>query len=195
PAGAPLLPRESGTPPLLILADPMSSEQAARLKRMVNDGKTALVVMKNAAGAATLSQVLGINGLRAEEAPADRYALLGQIDFQHPLFAPFADPRYSDFTKIHFWRHRVLDAEKIPGARVLARFDDGSPALLQMPLGRGSVLVLTSGWQPNDSQVALSSKFVPLLYAMLELSGEVKPALTQLVVGDPVMLAPTNTAA
>jgi len=195
PAGAPLLPRESGTPPLLILSDALSTEQASRLRRMIHDGKTALVVMKNAAAAATVAQLLGADGVRATEAPADRYALLGQIDFQHPLFAPFADPRYSDFTKIHFWRHRVLELGPVVGARVPAGFDDGSPALVQVPVGRGSVLVLTSTWQPSDSQLALSSKFVPLLYAMLELSGEVKPTLAQVLVGDPVALAPTNTAA
>ncbi len=194
PATVPLLPRESGTPPLLVLADPLVGEQAARLQRMISEGKTALIVMKSPASARTLSQVLGVEGLRAEEAPSDRYALLGQIDFQHPLFAPFAEPRYSDFTKIHFWRHRLLDISKLSGARVVAQFDDGSPALVQAPLGRGSVLILTSSWQPADSQLALSSKFVPLLYAMLELSGEVKPALTQLVIGDAFTLTPTNVA-
>jgi hypothetical protein len=195
PGGAPLLPNDGKAPPLFIVSDPLVKEQAERLKGMVTAGKTALIVIKNAAATETVSQLLGIEGIRAEEAPADRYALLSQIDFQHPLFAPFADPRYSDFTKIHFWRHRRLEMDKLLGARVLAQFDDGSPALVQVPLGRGSVLVLTSGWHPADSQLALSSKFVPLLYAMVELSGDVKPPAAQMLVGDTVSLAPTNTAA
>ena len=28
-----------------------------------------------------------------------------------------------------------------------------------------------AGWQPDDSQLAVSSKFVPLLYSLLELAG------------------------
>ena len=42
-----------------------------------------------------------------EESPV-RDALIGEIAFDHPLFAPFAAPQYSDFTKIHFWKHRKL---------------------------------------------------------------------------------------
>jgi hypothetical protein len=46
---------------------------------------------------------------------------------------------------------------------VLATFDDGDPFLLERPVGRGRVLIATSGWHPADSQFALSTKFVPLL--------------------------------
>src|SRR5436309_1122960 len=79
-------------------------------------------------------------------------------------------------------------------SRVLARFDKGDPALIQVPVGKGLLFVLTSGWQPADSQLALSSKFVPLLYSLLDLSGGVKAQLAQYVVGDPVSLAATNPA-
>ena len=117
------------------------------------------------------------------------YAILGEIDFRHPLFAPFADPRFNDFSKIHFWKYRRLDAGAIPSARPLAKFDSGDPALIEVPLGRGRVLILTSGWQPEDSQLALSTKFVPLLYAMLEQSGAPAPLPTQYHVGDIIPLA------
>ncbi len=126
--------------------------------------------------------------------PADGYALLGQIDFQHPLFAPFADPRFSDFAKIHFWKHRRVDAGALPGARVLAKFDKGDPAIIQVPAGRGSLLLFTAGWAPADSQLALSTKFVPLLYSMLELSGATSSQTSQFIVGDSVPLGPTNAA-
>ena len=61
--------------------------------------------------------------------------MLGQIDFEHPIFAPFAEARFSDFTKIHFWKHRRLETDQIPGARVVARFDNGDPAFVQVPVG------------------------------------------------------------
>jgi len=54
----------------------------------------------------------------------------------NPLFAPFADPRFSDFTKIHFWKHRRIDPAGLPEARIVAGFDDGSPALLEVKVGR-----------------------------------------------------------
>jgi hypothetical protein len=115
--------------------------------------------------------------------------MLGEIDFRHPVFAAFADPRYSDFTKIHFWRYVKLNAEAIPRGRVVAKFDSGDPAVLEVPAGAGRFMVLTSGWQPQASQLALSSKFVPLMYSILESSGipSVQPA--QYRVGDVVTLA------
>ena len=123
----------------------------------------------------------------------DSYAMFAEIDFRHPLFASFADPKYSDFTKIHFWKYRRLDTAAVPEARVVAKFDNGDPALLEIPLGKGRLVVLASGWQPEDSQLAVSSKFVPLLYSLLELSGAVTSETAQWVVGDALPNAATAT--
>ena len=138
--------------------------------------------------------MLEIPQLPATEAPVKDYALLAQIDFQHPLFAAFADPRFSDFTKIHFWKYRRLDAAPLAGAQVVARFDNGDPAIVQVPLGKGSVVILASSWRPADSQLALSSKFVPLLHALLEQSSNLPSQKAQYFVGDEVPL-PAGAAA
>lgn len=185
-----LLPADTDDAQLIIASDELPDAQSKTLRRLLADGKTAVVVLKNAAAAPTLGRLLDIDPPPVEEAPGSGYAMLGEIDFQHPLFAPFADPRFSDFTKIHFWKHRRLDAARLPGARVLARFDDSNPALLQMPVGKGTLLILTSGWHPADSQLALSSKFVPLLYSMLEQGGGLNSRPTQYFVGDTVPLFP-----
>jgi hypothetical protein len=189
PPSAPLPPAELAEARLLIATDRLPESQAAAAQNFIAAGGTVLFAMKNAASAETIGRLAGIDGLGAEEITATNYAMFGQIDFEHPLFAPFADPRYNDFTKIHFWKYRRLDARKIPDARVLARFDNGDAALLEIPKGKGRLLVLTSGWQPADSQLALSSKFVPLLYAILELSGGIKGQPMQFHVGDEVNLA------
>ena len=39
---------------------------------------------------------------------------------------------------------------------------------------RGKVLALAAGWHPEDSQLALSSRFIPLLFSMLEYAGELR---------------------
>ncbi len=54
------------------------------------------------------------------------------------------------------------------GTIVIARFDNGDPALLVRVSGKGRIYGLTSGWQPDDSQFALSSKFVPFIAALLD---------------------------
>jgi hypothetical protein len=108
------------------------------------------------------------------------------------LFASFDDPRFNDFTKIHFWKHRRLETNQLAKARVLARFDKGDPAIVQMAVGKGTLLLLTSGWHPTDSQLALSSKFVPMLYSLLQQSGSIKAHRSQYLVGDSVPVASTG---
>ncbi len=44
----------------------------------------------------------------------------------------------------------------------------------------------TSGWHPSDSDLALSSKFVPLLYSVLQYAGAQTDRPSQYFVGDPV---------
>lgn len=195
PAG-PLQPADVKAATVIFVADAVSTDTAAALRAEVEAGKTLVVTPKTPAAGATIGALLGREGLTLTEARPSSYAMFAEIDFQHPLFAPFADPRYSDFTKIHFWRYRKLDAAALPGARVVAKFDSGDPALLDVPVGKGRVYVLTSGWHPDDSQFAVSSKFVPLLWSLLEQSGGVASFTTQYAVDDrvtlPTGLAPTS---
>jgi len=99
------------------------------------------------------------------EADKRDYAMWSRIDFRHPVFRPFDDPLFNDFSKIKFWSHRKV--ENADGFEAVVRFDDGSLAIAGKPIGKGSVFVMTSGWQPTNSQLALSTKFVPLLIGLL----------------------------
>lgn len=182
--GEPWTPAAQAEAALVVVTDPLPAGRADEVRALALAGKTVLVAPKGVELAPTLSRLLGVDGVAMEEATPSRYAMLAEIDFRHPLFLPFADPRYSDFTKIHFWRHRRLDVSAWPGARVLARFDSRDPAIVEVPLGAGRLVVLASGWAPADSQLAVSSKFVPLLYSLLELAGGVSAPVTTYLVGD-----------
>jgi hypothetical protein len=177
---------------LAVVTESISDALAKSLRDEVTTGKVALVVIKDALIAPTVAQLLSVEHLNVQEAQVRNYAMLAEIDFRHPLFAPFADPRFSDFTKIHFWKYRKINAVGVLNARILAKFENGDPALLEVPVGRGKVFVLTSGWHPDDSQLALSTKFVPLLYAFLEESGATAPPPSQFYVGDSVPLGPNE---
>jgi Aerotolerance regulator N-terminal/von Willebrand factor type A domain len=184
-----LLPADLAGARLLVATDRLSDSRMAALQGFMAGGGTVLFVMKNTDAASDVGRLAGADGLAADEIVSPNYALLGMIDFNHPIFAPFADARFNDFTKIHFWKYRRVDADKLPGARVLAKFDSGDPAFLEIPRGKGRLLVLTSGWEPSDSQLAVSTKFVPLLYSILDLSGGVHSVLAQFHIGDEVNLA------
>ena len=173
----------------------LTPEEIAPTRAWLERGNTALFVVTDETAAATLALLTSLPDLKITEATGD-YALLGTIDFTHPLFAPFADPRFSDFSHIHFWKHRHLELPSAAQARVLARFDDGSPALAQLPAGKGNLLVLAAGWNPADSQLALSSKFPPLMQTLLEWSGASAPARSQFETGEtiPAPASSSNTA-
>ncbi len=208
PTTATLAAAELEAPTLYVATDGLPGPQADAIRGQVARGKTLLFVPRSGAAGPSLARLLGLGEVRLSEATASGsplrsrpegegaggataergYGMLTEIDFRHPLFAPFADVRFSDFTKIHFWKHRRVEVADIPKARVLAQFDDGDPAIVEVPVGRGRLLLLASGWNPADSQLALSSKFVPLLYSVLELSGATPPAPSQHIVGDIVPL-------
>lgn len=194
---------------LVVAAEVDESNHLDSLRRYLKTGGTALMVMKSTNAATTLASLAEITPVESRETPGsesdeqnlrrtgiDKYALLGRIDFEHPLLLPFSEPRFGDFTRIHFWKHRQVELANIPDARVLAWFDssnssennEGDPALFELPTGNGTLLVLTSGWHPSDSQLALSSKFVPLLYSVLEYGGTLSGLQSQYFTGDSVTI-------
>ena len=144
---------------------------------------------------ATLQTLWEDPSLEIAEAKTDDYALLGKIDFQHPLFAPFSDPRFSNFSKIHFWKHRNilnLDVDS-DETQVAAYFDNDEPAILTRNHGMGRIVLLSSSWVPQDSQLALSTKFVPWLYTMLNWGRNYQELRTQYSIGETVDLSSIPT--
>ncbi len=119
---------------------------------------------------------------------ASNYAMLGEIDFGHPLFEPFAGPRFNDFTQIRFWNH--LRSKASDNMEIIASFDDESPAVWHRKSvdAKGDIFVLAAGWQPSQSQLALSSKFLPIINRFVELAARTPQVTESLVIGHPVSL-------
>lgn len=168
----------------LAIVSNLNAQDAPALKTHLEAGGTALLIVSEKADLSALASISGAAPSVTEAGGS--YVLLASVDFDHPLFSQFRDARYNDFTRIHFWKHRKLDTNNIPNARVIAAFEDNTPALVQIPVGKGALYILTSGWNPTDSQFALSSKFVPFLFSLLEQSAPVTTQARQLTIGDPV---------
>lgn len=167
--------------PLVVVSGDTSAETVKRLDRYLKDGGTVAAVLTAAGPAPTLAALAGVPPLVADESRGERYAMYQDIAFDHPLFSPLAGPQYGDFTKVQFWKHRRLS---LPGARVLAKFDDGDPAVLEQTVGRGRLIVFTAGWHPADGHLARSTKFVPMMSALLDLRAGRKTEVVRHRVGD-----------
>lgn len=159
-------------PQLVVVTQKLTAAQTTELKNYVERGGTLILVAADRDAAANFTAFISPVELLPEKLNRreDDFLLLGEINFSHPLFQPFANPRYNDFTRIHFWQHQRVTVKADSDTRVLARFDDGDPWLLEQPLGKGRVWAFTSGWRPDDSQLAVSSKFLPLVGGLLDLA-------------------------
>lgn len=171
---------------LVVATSPPPSLLLRPLRQHMERGRTLLYAPAAEEDRAGLAALLDLPGARlvADTGPQDR--VLTELDREHPFLAPFSQGPFADFAKIRFWNRRRIEPWPLPQGRALAQFDDSSPAWISKPVGRGILLIFTSGWHPADSQLALSSRFVPLLWNVLEQSAGFEPGRTQFLVGEPV---------
>jgi len=177
---------------LFVIGDAVDDPLAQALGQAIEGGSTALMVVQSPSQAANLGQWLGADGVVIRDIALSDYALLHSLKLDDPVLAVFRDARFSDFTNLHFWKHRELQNLPDEGIDVLARFDSGAPAWLAARRGDGRLLVMASGWTPADSQLALSTKFIPLLYSILQPVLEGKTQSRQFVVGSKVNVTRFN---
>jgi hypothetical protein len=186
-------PNPENPPALVVLTAEATPDNAARLRTYVQSGGTLLRVLTGPGKVETLAAVADVPAWDVAEAKVSKDVILGEIAFDHPLFAPFAAPQFNDFTKIHFWKYRKLDPKKLgEHARVLAKFENGDSAIVEKPIGKGRLVVLATGWNPADGQLSRSSKFVPLLSSLSE-GGDGGPLVAgDILIGDRVPLPSTD---
>lgn len=186
-------------PTLIVMTSPDGEQKPLILKHLENGG-TVVIAAPTAESTQECLTLCGRDGLTVVEAAVPKYAMFGEIDFDHPIFAPFAESQFSDFTGIRFWKHRTMGGlnttnSKSTGEtadqanstdRILVRFDDGDAAIAELSALRGKIIVFASGWQPADSQFARSSKFPMLVFRILEHSSGIATRTGSQDVGTPL---------
>ncbi len=186
------------TTPLIVIADSVSESATDQLREYAALGGRVLFVLSNSEASKLRATITSISDSSAEsfaisEAEIDDYSMLADIRFTHPVFQSMADPKFNDFTKVRFWSHRKI--QNVPKAwSVIANFDNGDPALLEHQSGSGRVWVLASGWHPAESQLALSTKFLPLVYSFFGRLSSSTNTQSSFAVGGALPFAPSPTA-
>ena len=75
-----------------------------------------------------------------------------------------------------------------PGAYAVGRFEGGRDVFKKAYAYMYGEWLARSGWQPDDSQLALSTKFVPLIGALLDQACGPTTSLASVTIGQPVDL-------
>jgi hypothetical protein len=92
-------------------------------------------------------------------------ATLGALEYGHAVFEPFRAPRSGDFSVARFYGYRSLTPAS--GAQVLARFDDGAPAVVERTVGRGRVVMWSSTLDLYWSDLAIRPVFLPFVHQLM----------------------------
>ena len=90
-----------------------------------------------------------------------------EVKFDHPIFEVFQESgRLASANVIGYFR-----SEPNPNAAVLARFEDGSPALVEGRTGKGRVMLFTSSLGPSWNDLPLTPLYLPFIHQMVRYAG------------------------
>ncbi len=94
---------------------------------------------------------------------------LGAMDFSHPLFYGMFENVNTDFDKPRFGYANVMDVNQ--SFERIFDFSTGDPYLFKKTLGEGTILVLTSGLQPDITDLSRRTLFAPLMNRIVQYAG------------------------
>jgi hypothetical protein len=97
--------------------------------------------------------------------PVENYVLMTDVRLDHPIFQPFSRPNSGSFSSARFFRHARVSAGS--GAEVPARFDNGDPALVSVPVEKGRVLIFASSADDSANDLPLKAVYAPFWQQML----------------------------
>ena len=173
-----------------------SAETGTALLDQVRQGEKVLLMLDAKAAPAVLNESflkpLGWIGERTN--PSSRFTLLSWIDFNHAVFHPFQGARYNDFSNIRFynpvWLRPLAQGDVSPAnGHVLARFENNAdendpPAMIAFEPDQGRLLVWAFDLSPQQTNLAKSVKFVPLLFETLHTLSPVDDSARSWRIGD-----------
>jgi hypothetical protein len=178
-------------PELIVITRAVDAAEQNAVDSLLENGATLLVVLSDESTIESTTKWTGVDSSAnfTAEADQDDYAMLGQIKYSHPIFQPFAGPRFNDFTQIRFWK--TLEVKTLPDSfEAIAKFENDSPAVWhrEFPESKSHVYVMATGWQPEVSQLALSSKFLPLMNRILELAVRTPQVVDSCTIDGPIQI-------
>jgi len=158
---------------LVVLNDtgPIPSALADTLAKFVNAGGQVIVSTGPRTQTDTfnssLQQIAPATLREAVQTKAGESVAITEVKFDHPIFEVFQESgRLAAANVIGYFR-----SEPRANAPVLARFEDGSPALVEGRTGKGRVLLFTSSLGPSWNDLPLTPLYLPFIHQMVRYAG------------------------
>ncbi|MBM3789773.1 MAG: VWA domain-containing protein [Acidobacteria bacterium] len=126
----------------------------------------------------------GPGGRRGNPRPLEDFLLLTDIRSDHPIFRPFSEPHSGNFSRARFYGHVRLEVSE--GAQVLARFDNGDPAVVSVDHGEGKVVILPFAADDSTNDLPLKAVYAPFWQQVLRHMQKYRQERRWSEVGDPI---------
>ena len=163
---------------VLILANvsKISATEAERLKTYVNSGGGLILTLGDQVVSGVYQQHLG--GMENSLLPCtlmqavgdpigkEDFQVIANVEYRHPIFAPFSNPNHGDFAKGRFFRY--YQSTPTSDATVIAVFDDGNPAVVEKVYGNGRVLCYTSTIDREWNDLPIHGVYLPFLHETIK---------------------------
>jgi hypothetical protein len=164
---------------------PPTGATGARLRDAVNAGTGLLVVPGDLPASRWTAEWQALMPARlgpVADRTRDAGGTIASVDYGHPVFERFAAPRSGDFSTAHIFRYRRLATPGDSG--VIARFDDGSPALVERSVGGGKVLMWASSLDDYWTDLPVQPVFLPFMQELAKYAGRYGDARSWFQAGD-----------
>jgi hypothetical protein len=184
---AEVTPRDFDGKSLIVLDEvpPPRGESGRRLRAVVDAGAGLMLVPggeRTETWPAEWRSILPASVGSVVDRTADAGGTLSSLDYAHPIFEIFNAPRSGDFSTARFYRYRALTPAA--GGVVGARFDDGSPAIVEHPVGAGKVVIWASTIDAYWTNLPLQPVFLPFVHQVGKYVGRYADSRSSFVAGE-----------
>ena len=189
---------------VVILSDVggLSVQGLARLQDFVQAGGGLLAFLGRQTQPSSYHSVLATGGLFPGKLTGSlgsarehgRYFTLTNLDYSHPTFSSFSGPRSGGLSSVRFYQIQSLSLEQGgsgeggSAVQVLARYNNGLPAVLERSYGAGKVILITSGIEALSSDFPLRVAYLPWLHRTVSYLAAGVNQAQQFTVGEPAII-------
>ncbi len=167
----------------------LTNQQMRTLKSYVEQGGSVIISFGGETNPETFSRnlsELGIGSLDGKVEARTSAAIIGEVDFRHPVFSAFAQSGTGDISRPGFREYMKVIPDS--GAVVIGKYNTNDAFLIERNIGKGKVIVCTSTLNTEWGDFPINEIYLPFIYQLVKYSLSSSETENSYVVGSPVVL-------